>query len=143
MVAPQPHESAANVCRVSRNGPYLIGGDVAVMWADGVVRAGPQQVLCRCGLSGHKPFCDGTHTKVGFEDPGLLPASAALGGPPQPGRITITPKFNGPLECNGPLTVIGMDDRTATASKTKLCRCGGSQTKPYCDGTHKKIGFTS
>lgn len=143
MITPQPPVPAANVCRVNRNGPYVIGGDIAVVWPDGVVRAGPQQVLCRCGHSAYKPFCDGQHARIGFEDPGLLAAVTAPDEAPAPGRVTITPRFNGPLECIGPLTVLGMDDRATTASRTKLCRCGGSHTKPFCDGTHKRIGFTS
>jgi CDGSH-type Zn-finger protein len=142
VVTTQPAELASNVCRVARNGPYMIGGDVAILWPDGVVRAGAQQVLCRCGRSAYKPFCDGTHTKIGFDDPGKLPAAVAPDVPPQRERVMITPRVNGPLDCNGPLTVIGMDDRAATVLRTKLCRCGGSQTKPFCDGTHKKIGFT-
>ncbi len=55
------------------------------------------------------------------------------------------------IECkpNGPYLVKGLGDlrnskgeRLATEPVTALCRCGGSQTKPYCDGTHKKIGFS-
>lgn len=50
---------------------------------------------------------------------------------------------------NGPLMVYGnirvKDSRgneTVKHKVTALCRCGGSANKPYCDGTHKKIGFT-
>ena len=37
---------------------------------------------------------------------------------------------------NGPNMLI-VDDKVLTA----ICRCGGSNNKPYCDGTHAKIGF--
>jgi CDGSH-type Zn-finger protein len=50
------------------NGPYLVKGPVALLDADGnEFRAERATVaLCRCGLSTNKPFCDGTHSKVGF-----------------------------------------------------------------------------
>lgn len=49
---------------------------------------------------------------------------------------------------NGPLLVYGnvtVKDAQGTLSKrnnvTAFCRCGASQNKPYCDGTHRKINF--
>jgi CDGSH-type Zn-finger protein len=52
---------------------------------------------------------------------------------------------------NGPLKVIGgvafVDDATGETvaggdgDPIFLCRCGGSQNKPFCDGTHKRNGF--
>jgi CDGSH-type Zn-finger protein len=51
------------------NGPYLVKGSVLILDADGnqfpVKRA--TVALCRCGGSMTKPFCDGTHSKIGFE----------------------------------------------------------------------------
>ncbi len=49
---------------------------------------------------------------------------------------------NGPLIISGAINV--KDSQGNTESKTKktaFCRCGGSNNKPYCDGTHTKIGF--
>ncbi|MGB2876216.1 MAG: (4Fe-4S)-binding protein [Gaiellaceae bacterium] len=53
--------------RSSRNGPLLISGGVRVLDADGtVLYEGEKAALCRCGGSANKPFCDGTHKKIGF-----------------------------------------------------------------------------
>jgi CDGSH-type Zn-finger protein len=52
------------------NGPYLVEGDVEVVDVDGNkvdTSARPKIALCRCGASVTKPFCDGTHSKIGFQ----------------------------------------------------------------------------
>jgi CDGSH-type Zn-finger protein len=52
------------------NGPYLVEGDVELVDVNGnpVDTTGrPRIALCRCGASVTKPFCDGTHSKVGFQ----------------------------------------------------------------------------
>ncbi len=49
---------------------------------------------------------------------------------------------NGPLMVHGLLTVKHPDgSATRKEKKTAFCRCGGSGNKPFCDGTHRKIGF--
>ena len=49
------------------NGPYLLQGDVAVLDADGNPYDGTGTIaLCRCGQSGTKPFCDGSHETTHF-----------------------------------------------------------------------------
>lgn len=50
----------------TKNGPYKVE-DAAVKDADGNVLKEGTAYLCRCGQSGNKPFCDGTHSKVDFE----------------------------------------------------------------------------
>jgi CDGSH-type Zn-finger protein len=67
---------------VSKNGPYIVSGSVPVAvqtigvnskgysteWVEGrAFASSPQYALCRCGQSKTKPFCDGTHSKVGFD----------------------------------------------------------------------------
>jgi CDGSH-type Zn-finger protein len=56
---------------VRNNGPLRIEGDFAILDADGKEYglAGRAAVsLCRCGHSQDKPFCDGSHRKVEFQD---------------------------------------------------------------------------
>jgi CDGSH-type Zn-finger protein len=55
---------------VRNNGPYRLEGDITIVDEQGrpFGLAGRTLVsLCRCGHSANKPFCDGTHGKVGFE----------------------------------------------------------------------------
>ena len=67
---PRAHKSARpNETRVcaSTNGPLLVSGGVRLVDADGnVLFEGERAALCRCGGSANKPFCDGTHEKIGF-----------------------------------------------------------------------------
>ena len=52
------------------DGPLVITGSVEVIAGSGRrLAAGDRHVLCRCGHSKNKPFCDGSHAEVGFEAP--------------------------------------------------------------------------
>ena len=59
--------------------------------------------------------------------------------------VTITPLENGPYLVKGPVTVRDADggDYRIERETIALCRCGASTTKPFCDGTHSKIGFAA
>jgi CDGSH-type Zn-finger protein len=57
----------------------------------------------------------------------------------------ITVRENGPYKVTGPITLVdadGAEYRLPDDGKpVALCRCGGSTTKPFCDGTHSQAGF--
>lgn len=58
--------------------------------------------------------------------------------------VRIRPLKNGPLEVSGPVDVLDADGKpTAAEDPVYLCRCGQSANKPFCDGTHRKVGFQS
>lgn len=173
--------------------------------------------LCRCGESGNKPFCDGTHAKIGFDgrevanrapyadqanvlhgprytlmdqrnlcatarfcdthqtvwrevektdDPevaaifvdqikdcvsGRLRVVDTQTGevlePPRAQRISTTQdpeeKCSGPLYVEGGIQLVSADGSDyEVRSRMALCRCGHSGNKPFCDGTHTKIGWS-
>ena len=60
-------------------------------------------------------------------------------------EVVIKARENGPYRVTGPVKVIDVDgneyDLSEKGEVVALCRCGGSTTKPFCDGTHSKIGF--
>ena len=219
---PGPHNARI---RVGNSGPYWVSGGPTLTtrtpvlnaqgeptdWASGADRpTGASYVLCRCGHSGNKPFCDGTHAKIGFDgnctaerapgatrrkvyegvgvtmtDDESLCAGYAYcdrhGGVWREIAATSDPEVRDRLEqqianCpsgrlqfviagetapqereypptiatipNGPLWVLGgvpvetIDGFTyEVRNRQLLCRCGASENKPFCDGTHNKIGF--
>lgn len=56
--------------RVLNNGPYVVQGPARLVDADGTeydLAGRARYSLCRCGASVNKPFCDGTHSRLGFE----------------------------------------------------------------------------
>jgi CDGSH-type Zn-finger protein len=51
-----------------KHGPYIVTGEVELIDADGnKFPVEKRMALCRCGASTEKPFCDGTHSKIGFK----------------------------------------------------------------------------
>jgi CDGSH-type Zn-finger protein len=59
--------------------------------------------------------------------------------------VTIMVRPAGPYLVRGPVTIVDAEGNELVDMRGKenvaLCRCGGSTTKPFCDGTHSKIGF--
>jgi CDGSH-type Zn-finger protein/uncharacterized Fe-S cluster protein YjdI len=129
---------AANTCDVRADGPYYFRGTLVL--APGTAQT--RLALCRCGASANKPFCDNSHKNIGFTHATALPV--AKSPPPDvdvSAAMTVTPTRNGPLQVRGPLTIRDAAGAGVFVESAHLCRCGGSSNKPYCDGTHVKIGF--
>ena len=213
--------------KVQPNGPYEIHGNIPLVrkslvmsehgdplsWRNGpVLPSGERYLLCRCGHSRNKPFCDSSHTRVGFDgseapNPGpiierqmiyegvrivmkddrLLCSHRAFCGnnitdvwemigstddpqvraqimamigqcpsgalsytvepngenvePDLPKQINVTP--NGPLWVSGGIGIERSDGQAVeTRNRMTLCRCGGSKNKPFCDGSHRDVGFS-
>jgi CDGSH-type Zn-finger protein len=217
--------------RITKDGPYMVTGGVRlakqtiVADAKGDSREWEQgdeydvsetYLLCRCGHSGNKPFCDDTHLKIGFDgtevasrepyldqagliegpaddltdasalcsaarfcdpdgaiwrlirrtgNPRIREAVERMGVRCPSGRLVVWDKASGrPLEpdlepsiglvedsaaeVSGPIWVRGRipvesSDGTQyeVRNRMTLCRCGASQNKPFCDGSHIDIGF--
>lgn len=211
------------------DGPFLLHGPTAVRavrsvessagepmtWVSGerIERDGDPLALCRCGHSGDKPFCDGSHADAEW-DPAdaehpeesyverarrlgtpdgvdyellddtslcmhagfcgsarttvwkMLPdtddtevlgkvvrmvekcpsgrITNVIGGdpvePPLPQEVGVVP--GGPLWVTGGIPVDGADgQRREQRARMTLCRCGASDKKPLCDGSHRDIDF--
>ena len=218
--------------QIVKNGPYKISGSLplarqvigtnsggeSIKWAQGpAITTQAQYSLCRCGHSASKPFCDGSHTKVGFDgtetasresyqdqakvmrgprmsltdaeslcgfarfcdahgqiwnlvnqtdDPAASKHFVREAGDCPSGRLmawdnasgqAIEPTFepsigliedpakqcSGPIWVRGGVQVIAADGfKYEVRNRVTLCRCGASQNKPFCDGTHAAINFS-
>jgi CDGSH-type Zn-finger protein len=216
---------------ITKDGPYLVSGNLPIdkqiiaigkegepeKWVKGKnVPSNQPCALCRCGESKNKPFCDGTHAKVGFkgaetankkpldkrakvmdgptlklEDAPALCAAARFchrgGGTwelthhsddPKARELAIEEacqcpsgrlvesdketgkvfekefvqsiglvedpqnKVSGPIALRGGIPVESSDGTTyKVRNRQTLCRCGKSQNKPFCDGSHIDEGF--
>lgn len=135
---------ADNTVQVSYNGPYFIRGDLDIS-DNGEHMPGVQYrtALCRCGHSRNKPFCDNSHETANFIDYAAIGESGDVlqnkGGP-----LSITAIKDGPLLLKGNVTLVAGSGRRAwQGTEVALCRCGASKNKPFCDGSHKTVGFKS
>lgn len=219
--------------KVTKDGPYVVSGNVPL--AEEHIVHGPDgeparwdkgpslphnetYVLCRCGASKHKPFCDGSHVEAGMdgtetaqhgpdhrhiekstgsgvdltwcqelcivarfchsgkdawgyaeasddpearakaiEEAGNCPSgslvawdkdSGAAIEPPYPPGISVIEDpmtgLSGPLWVKGGIPIESADGvEYEKRNRVTLCRCGRSQKKPFCDGSHTAAGFKS
>jgi CDGSH-type Zn-finger protein len=131
------------------DGPYRLRGDLDVRdETDGSRRRETGLVLCRCGRSDEAPVCDGSHHPA-FDAPGVDPndaadaaVAAATADGDDSGPLVVTLRRNGPVNLSGPVVLVRADGERST-DETALCRCGGSSSKPFCDGTHESVGFVT
>jgi CDGSH-type Zn-finger protein/uncharacterized Fe-S cluster protein YjdI len=129
-----------NLATVREAGPYAFRAQLQI---DGAP-AGFRATLCRCGASQNKPYCDGSHHEIGFVASGEPPTGKTEMLAVRDGVLAIDPQTNGPLRVRGNLEIVsGTGRAVARVTSAYLCRCGGSANKPFCDGTHAKIGFRS
>jgi CDGSH-type Zn-finger protein/uncharacterized Fe-S cluster protein YjdI len=138
----KPDEEAppVNLVTVREGGPYAVHAEMRLDGERGKFRA----TLCRCGASRNKPFCDGSHHEVGFTATGEPATQQADMLPVRDGPLAIDPQVDGPLQVRGNLEIVSGTGRVvARIVQANLCRCGGSANKPFCDGTHARIGFRS
>jgi len=129
-----------NVLRIRENGPYALHAAISLSGHPVMFRA----TLCRCGKSANKPFCDNSHRAAAFAatgEPATIQSDALA---ERGGALDITPLADGPLKVTGNLEICSGTGRTVFRGQNlRLCRCGGSGNKPFCDGTHARIGFRS
>jgi CDGSH-type Zn-finger protein/uncharacterized Fe-S cluster protein YjdI len=137
-----PGEAAplVNVVRVRENGPLAFHAALAVAGHPSELRA----TLCRCGGSKNKPYCDGSHGRIGFVATGEPATRESTALAARSGTVEIKPQLDGPLLVTGNLEICAGTGRTVDrVTKVAFCRCGQSSNKPFCDGTHAKVGFRS
>jgi CDGSH-type Zn-finger protein/uncharacterized Fe-S cluster protein YjdI len=137
---PEEDTPKVNVINLRQNGPYAFHATLNIDEQPPLYRA----TLCRCGQSKNKPFCDNSHIEAGFEatgEPETIPSEPLV---ERGGELHVVPLKDGPLKVRGPMEICSGTGRTVNRPQyAKLCRCGGSSNKPYCDDTHLRIGFRS
>ena len=150
-----PNEAAprVNVIRVRENGPLAVHAELQIVGPAGQAGLAGQAdqgastfraTLCRCGASKNKPFCDNAHIAAGFLASGEPATRESRPLAARDGVLTVTPQRNGPLQVSGNLELCSGTGRTVDrVTQAYLCRCGQSQNKPFCDGSHKRVGFTA
>lgn len=140
------------------NGPLYVRGQLRLQSPEGdLTMDDVRMALCRCGQSRNKPFCDNSHRDAEFRDPGAIAgvgggadasadsdSDAGASADRTPTPLSIVATTNGPLAIQGEFTVRTRDGSARQyAVQATLCRCGASNHKPFCDGSHHRIGFTS
>ncbi len=127
------------------NGPLHITGTLELVGSDGVLLEKTGELyLCRCGNSKNKPYCDGQHKETGFLDDGVfVTPPASQENLANEGVLEIKVQANGPLIFRGAACIEDTCQQKILRKVGGLCRCQHSNNRPFCDGTHGKIGFVA
>lgn len=131
-----------NRVQMRENGPLALNAELMLVGADGAANTELRVTLCRCGQSKNKPFCDQSHIAAGFDASGEALTRPSPELEERAGPLVVTPLLNGPLDVRGPAEICTGTRRTVDRTlAVRLCRCGQSKDKPFCDGSHRVADF--
>ena len=131
---PEPSE---NTVRIDKDGPVYLHGKLVIEDADGAVREETRAAICRCGASRYKPYCDGSHAKVDWHDPGVVGDAKTKDADGDVTTLRVKVLASGPVLIEGPHRLIdGAGNTVRETGSGYLCRCGKSENRPFCDGSH-------
>jgi len=132
-----------NEALITSAGPINLTGNITLVQEDGSISYANHISLCRCGASRTKPICDEKHLDVEFLNSGRIVEASDVAHSERPSKITISLIKNGPITFRGRLRLHNSMGQECVKQRGALCRCGQSATKPFCDGSHEKVGFRS
>ena len=130
-----------NEVLVSNGGPLQITGNIILVHEDGRRQYANHLSLCRCGHSRSKPVCDGQHVDMEFINSGKISDVSEIAASSQPNRVTISCIKDGPIKFLGRIRLHNKLGQECVKMQGSLCRCGQSARKPFCDGSHSRVGF--
>jgi len=114
--------------------------------AEPIVDVEARYALCRCDKSSARPFCDRWPDRLPcFEEPSARSSLTPIFTWSPPDGVDgplVALKPNGPVRVSGGVAIERDDGITVDmGDRVSLCRCGSSGVMPYCDGSHKEVGF--
>jgi len=130
-----------NESLVTNAGPLQLTGNITLVHEDGTVQYANHLTLCRCGHSRSKPDCDSQHLDKEFLNPGKISEASEIAASQRPSKITVSCIKDGPITFRGRLRLHNQFGQECVKMRGSLCRCGQSASKPFCDGSHSRVGF--
>ena len=130
-----------NEVLVSNGGPLQITGNITLVHEDGRVQYANHLSLCRCGHSRSRPVCDDQHVDMEFLHSGKIFEVSEVAASSRPSKITISCIKDGPITFRGRMRLHNQFGQECVKMRGSLCRCGQSASKPFCDGSHSRVGF--
>ena len=130
-----------NEVLVSNGGPLQITGNITLVHEDGRIQYANHLSLCRCGHSRSKPVCDDQHVDMEFLNSGKIFEVSEIATSSRPSKVTISCIKDGPITFRGRIRLHNQFGQECVKMRGSLCRCGQSASKPFCDGSHSRVGF--
>lgn len=130
-----------NEALVSNGGPLQVTGNITLVHEDGAIQYANHLSLCRCGQSRSKPVCDDQHVEMEFLNSGKIFEVSEIATSRRPSKITISCIKDGPITFRGRIRLHNQFGQECVKMRGSLCRCGQSASKPFCDGSHSRVGF--
>ncbi len=130
-----------NEVLVSNGGPLQFSGNITLVHEDGKVENANHLSLCRCGHSRSKPVCDDSHLDAEFLHSGKIFEASETATSLVASKVTISCIKDGPITFRGRIRLHNLFGQECVKMQGSLCRCGHSTSKPFCDGSHSRVGF--